>query len=300
MARHLDARAITKQFGGDWHGKHGLLPGPGHSPRDRSLKVWDGPDGGVKAYSFAGDDWRACRAHLGLDRGDDWRQRRPPPARPRPAAASPTGLPERVRTIVRTACAVELVQDAVAYLASRHLWPLPPACGLKAHASAEYWHRDQDGRPRMIGRFPALIAEVRDRDGELVTVHVTYLHDGSKLAPYEPRKILSGTSGHTGCACRLMPAEGPELGIAEGIETALAAHRLHGGPVWAALNAGMLAAFVPPAGVARLVVYADADVPGLKAAWALRDRLHGVGQELREPPRGCKDWADVLAARHHG
>lgn len=300
MAAHLDARSVVKQFGGDWCGKHGLVPGPGHSPRDRSLKVWEAADGKVLVHSFAGDDWRDCRQHLGLDDGNDWRQRPPVPARPQPAATKPAGLPERARTIARTACAVELVQDAVAYLANRHLWPLPPGRGLKAHAGTEYWHRDDDGRPRMIGHFPALVAEVRDREGALVTVHVTYLHEGRKLAPHEPRKIMSATSGHVGCACRLLPIDGPELGIAEGIETALAAHRLHGGPVWAALNAGMLAAFVPPAGVERLVVYADADVPGFKAAWELRDRLPGVPVELRIPPRGCKDWADVLAARPHG
>lgn len=297
MAVCSDARAIVKQFRGEWRGKYGVVPGPGHSPRDRSLKVWDAADGSVRVHSFAGDDWRVCRQHLGLDEGDDWR-RRPAAPRPQPAAPKPSGLPERVRQIARTACAVELVPDAVAYLGSRLLWPLPPGCGLKAHASAEYWHRDGGGRPRMIGRFPALVAEVRDGAGALVTVHVTYLHDGRKLASHEPRKILSGTSGHTGSACRLLPIGGPELGIAEGIETALAAQRLHGGPVWAALNAGLLAAFVPPQGVERLVIYADADAPGLKAAWALRDRLPGVPMELRAPPAGCKDWADALGARH--
>lgn len=298
MAAHLDARAIVKQFRGTWCGKYGKVPGPGHSPRDRSLKVWDVPGGGVKVHSFVGDDWRECRRYLGLDDGDGWRQRQPLPARQQPAATKPVGMPERARTIARTACAVDLVPDAVAYLGSRHLWPLPPGCGLKAHAGAEYWHWDDDGRPRKIGHFPALVAEVRDREGALVTVHVTYLHEGRKLAPYEPRKILSGTSGHTGCACRLLPIGGPELGMAEGIETALAAQRLHGGPVWAALNAGLLAAFVPPQGVERLVIYADADAPGLKAAWALRDRLPGVPMELRAPPAGCKDWADALGARH--
>jgi hypothetical protein len=37
-----------------------------------------------------------------------------------------------------------------------------------AHAGVEYRH-DR----RLIGRFPALIAEVRDSAGELVTAHVT-------------------------------------------------------------------------------------------------------------------------------
>jgi len=50
------------------------IPGPGHSPRDRSLSVtFDpaAPDGFV-CTSFAGDEWRACkdyvRAKFGLPR----------------------------------------------------------------------------------------------------------------------------------------------------------------------------------------------------------------------------------------
>jgi hypothetical protein len=62
----MTAAAIVKARGGDWCGSYGLVAGPGHSPRDRSLKVWQADDR-ILVHSFAGDDWRDCRAHLGLD-----------------------------------------------------------------------------------------------------------------------------------------------------------------------------------------------------------------------------------------
>ena len=59
------------------------------------------------------------------------------------------------------------------------------------------------------------------------------------------RRLMPGTVAK-GAAIRLAPA-GDALGIAEGIETALSASALFGVPCWAAVNAGMLAAWQPPA-----------------------------------------------------
>ena len=54
----MTARDITKALRGDWHRNFGLVPGPDHSRKDRSLKVWDGPLGEIYVHSFAADDWR--------------------------------------------------------------------------------------------------------------------------------------------------------------------------------------------------------------------------------------------------
>src|SRR5262245_22959446 len=63
------AHSLTKQMGGDWNGHYGLVPGPGHSARDRSLKVsaHDTDPDDVIVHSFAGDDALAIKA--------DWRAR---------------------------------------------------------------------------------------------------------------------------------------------------------------------------------------------------------------------------------
>jgi putative DNA primase/helicase len=216
----------------------------------------------------------------------------------RPAAApsvSSIAQPtSRVLSLWRQRCAVIDCGEAVEYLASRHCWPLPEGCALRAHPSVEYF----DGA-RRTGRYAALLADVRDLAGELVTAHITYLEHGRKLRDHEPRKILSPLTGRIGCAVRLSPIDGETLGIAEGIETALSAIELHNGmPVWAALNTSLLAKFDPPPEVKHLVVFADADVAGLGAAARLAERLQGrVRFEIKAPPEPAKDWNQVLQER---
>jgi putative DNA primase/helicase len=197
--------------------------------------------------------------------------------------------PARVTRLWRESCAIADCDEVVEYLEFRHLWPIPEECTLRAHPSLEYFDHG-----RRVGRYASLLAPVRDVAGDLVTMHVTYLHQGRKLKAREPRKILSPLQGRTGSAVRLAPLAGDVLGIGEGIETCLAATHLHDIPTWAALNTSLLAKFTPPAAVKRLVIFADADVPGLTAAAALMQRLQGqVELEIRTP-RAAKDWNDVL------
>lgn len=199
--------------------------------------------------------------------------------------AKPTG---RVLRLLRETCAVEDCEAARRYIKSRALWPLPSGHSLRAHTSVEYWEERKS-----VGRFPAIVAAVRDKYGELVTVHVTYLEpEGRKLEGYEPRKILSSMRGREGCAVPLMP-HGETLGIAEGIETALSAAIMHEVPTWAALNTALLAKFEPPQNVKKLIIFADRDIAGLDAATKLMERLQGrVQMEIRTPK--SKDWNDAL------
>ena len=204
-----------------------------------------------------------------------------------PDPQEPARPTRRVTQLLRESCAVEDCDDAVFYLASRNLWPRPQGHGLRAHASVEYW---QDRHS--VGRYPALLAAVRDVHSELVTAHVTYLHNGEKVSELEPRKILSAMTGRDGCSVHLMP-HGEALGIAEGIETALSASIMHEMPVWAALNAALLQKFVPPPSVTKLVIFADRDIAGLDAATKLMQRIQGkVELEIRTPQ--SKDWNDAL------
>jgi phage/plasmid primase-like uncharacterized protein len=161
--------------------------------------------------------------------------------------------------------------------------------------------RSTTGTGQHVGRFPALVAAVRDVEGELVTVHLTHLQHGKKLAGHEPRKILSPLAGSNGCAVRLVPIAGDTLGVAEGVETGLAAAVIHHVPVWSALNAALLVRFEPPPEVRQLVAFADRDTPGPEAAAHLMEHLQGrVRLELRVPPPPAKDWNDVLQQRGRG
>ena len=89
-----------------------------------------------------------------------------------------------------------------------------------------------------------------------------------------------------------------ELGIAEGIETALAAHELFKVPAWAALTANGIKTFQPPRGLLRLHVFADNDANyvGQSAAYELAHRLNreGLTVEVHVPPIADTDWLNVL------
>lgn len=175
------------------------------------------------------------------------------------------------------------------YLEGRGL-TLPP--GLLWHPNVDY---RQDGE--LVGTYPAMLAPVT-RNGQFLTLHVTYLQDGHK-APVDPcRKLLPGP-GFKGGAVELYPA-GPTLGIAEGIETAIAASMMHQVPVWASLNTSLMKSWLPPEGVERVVIFGDHDAnhAGQAAAHTLAHRLHGrVDVDVRFPAEPG-DWNDVLRRCH--
>jgi hypothetical protein len=91
--------------------------------------------------------------------------------------AQPTA---RVKQLLRTSASPDVVAGAIEYLRGRALWPLPAGCTWRAHVGIDY-RRQLDGKAvEWVGRFAALVASVRDVDGELVTAHVTYLADGKR------------------------------------------------------------------------------------------------------------------------
>lgn len=171
------------------------------------------------------------------------------------------------------------------YLESRGLI-VPP--GLLFHRAAQY---RKDGE--VVATYPAIVAPIT-RDGATITAHVTYLQDGKK-APITPcRKILPGPST-SGGAVELWPAA-EVMGVAEGIETAIAAAMIHQLPVWAALNTALMKSFTPPAMCKRLLIFADNDAnfAGHAAAYALAHRMYGrTDVDVLMPDAG--DWNDVLA-----
>ena len=97
-------------------------------------------------------------------------------------------------------------------------------------------------------------------------------------------------------AVRLFPiGDDGHLGIAEGIETALAAQAIFGIPVWAALSADGMARWQWPADVRRVTIFADAGDAGRQAAARLADRLNlaDIPSEIVAPLHG-DDFNDDL------
>ena len=159
------------------------------------------------------------------------------------------------------------------------------------------WARDVDYfvDGQRICSYAGMLAPIV-RDGKFLTYHVTYLQAGAK-APVTPcRKILPGGS-NSGGACPLYPAA-ETMGIAEGVETAIAAKMLFGIPVWAALNTALLGGWKPPSIARNVTIFADNDASyaGHAAAYKLAHALHrmGINVEVRLPDEPDTDWADVL------
>ena len=173
------------------------------------------------------------------------------------------------------------------------VWPLPSV--LRLHPSLPYW---QGGEK--LGTFPAMVAPIVAPDGRTVALHRTYLTADGHKAPVPTVKKLTAAAGPLAGACIPLhkPARGC-IGIAEGIETALAAWCASSLPTVAAYCAGNLATWQWPAGVQRLVIFADADKAGREAADTLRARA--LSRHLRcsvmTPSEDSADWCDVWARR---
>lgn len=209
------------------------------------------------------------------------------------AVASPVRTPKDPRIALNRVRSLAVAGGfAVArYLRERGLKMAP---GLK-QARLTYWH---DGKK--LGVFEAMLGIVVSPSGQPLTYHVTYLDGAKKADVPNPRKVMTPVETITGGAIRLYPMA-PRLGIAEGIETAIAAHMLHGLPVWAVVSAGGMEGFQPPAGVDRLVIFGDTDesYTGQSAAYLLAKRLTRAGThcDVRLPDAG--DWNDTLLRKSH-
>ena len=177
-------------------------------------------------------------------------------------------------------------------------WYLTSRIGAGWQDCSDLRYVEQCPSPDGVKR-PAMIALVRDAEGNPVNIHRTFLHDEGRKADMDnPRAMMPG-SIPPGSAVRLFSAS-QTLGICEGIETAYAAARLFSVPVWSAINSTMLAKWEPPAMVERVMVFGDNDraFGGQSAAYALAHRLsRKCAVEVHIPKRQGADWADLLLER---
>jgi putative DNA primase/helicase len=150
-----------------------------------------------------------------------------------------------------------------------------------------------------ISYHHAMLARVTDASGKPATIHKTYITADGMKAPVEKVRMFCAGSVPAGGAVRLA-SHGPVLGIAEGIETAIAAMKLFSIPTWSALNAGGIEKFEPPAETNRLTIFGDNDQNGVgqRAAYALAARLSGrIQVEVKIPETPDSDWNDALLER---
>lgn len=172
---------------------------------------------------------------------------------------------------------------------------------------------------KVIGSWPGILARFELPDGRLGTLHRTFLErstpskalivsgDGEILDPKLNDLTLNPLHGG---AVRLMQPVNGEIGVAEGLETACAAHMLSGVPMWYCLNIGLLRQFVVPDGLGIRVVhiFVDFDAVDPKSGKSIgvaggvelakRLRAEGFTAIIHRPRVRGTDFADEWLARY--
>lgn len=151
-------------------------------------------------------------------------------------------------------------------------------------------------------KFPAMLAIIRDKDGEGVSIHRTYLNGSKKADLPAPKKTMPTIKPLQGSAIRLFSPKDtklfePEtLGVAEGIENAIAAAQIFGVATWSCISTAILETFEPPEGIKHIKIFGDNDAnfAGQKSAYSLANKLYLKDYlvEVFIPESG--DWNEYL------
>lgn len=295
-SRSASLAALVRAVGGDLYagGRRALVPAPGHSAQDRSVSLLLEGDR-VVAHSFGGAAWQEILDDL-RDRGwIDAENRLLCGGAPAPRRTSVPDLTraERIaaaRRLWEAAGRVTPECPAGLYIAARGIHLQVAAAGaLRAHAAvpaAAY-------RDRGVQR-PALLAGVRDPEGELCAVEITYLDaQGRRSALARPPRKVVGVLP-AGCAVRLA-RRAAVMAVGEGVFSALSAMQRFGLPAWALLSTSNLRRWRAPDGVRRVMVAGDRGPDGERSAALLVARLRSAGcaAAVALPPAGYGDWNDL-------
>lgn len=288
----MNLHDLARQLGGEL-GRNSIVtcPGPGHSPKDRSLSVWfEGDD--LKVHSFAGDDWQVCkdyvRERLGLP---SWEPRN---GRKRGCAfhASKRPYDERaeasriapVRRLWREAKDPR-VPPVFAYLEYRGL-PLLTDDQIPVFRYHPHCPFGSERVPALIARFSPI-----ENDPGLGSEPTAIFRIRLDCYDGDRRKLALGRS--RGQVVKLdQDVSLGGIGITEGIEKGLALIASGWRPIWATCGTSTMRTFPVLAGIECMTVFCDGDEPGRNAALAGLNGWRDAGREARvlAPPPPFKDW----------
>jgi hypothetical protein len=273
----MDLRDIAAALKGHVFGGQVLAPGPGHSPKDRSLSVRLNAEAGFLVHSFAGQAWRDCLDHVERRLGLHPRRRTPSLRRYVPfVRQGREALDKRALWLWRRRLAIEgTLAERYLREARCYFGPLPNTLGFLP-ASGEH-------PPSMIAAFG--LADERETgalaidDRAVRGVHVT------RLTPDGSARIGKATIGRGSAGSPIVLAPPNDLlglEITEGIEDALSIYAATELGVWAAGSAGRmppLAAEVP-SWIEVVNVFGHDDPAGRHGAIELAVALRARGFEV--------------------
>ena len=271
-------RAVVERLGGRWRPGGAMCRCPAHEDRTPSLSVRIG-ERELLFHCFAGcptnEVIRLLRASHFVGTMSQARVRDSPADPGRAHRSLAARLWASARPVDRT--------PAEAYLSKRSLAIASPELRYKERTPCGQWSK--------ASFKPALLAAVRDASG-LIAVHRTFLGAHGASRPVARRAL--GRLG--GGAVRLRAPVNGQLGLAEGIETALAATLLTGIPCWATLGAERFGRVALPTEVDRLILFLDQDGGGRRAEQLARAAHRGsaIRLEARYPGVEGADWNDIL------
>lgn len=192
---------------------------------------------------------------------------------------------ETLRRVIETSHPMESGDVVWRYLVGRGLAPRLVNAVMKEgliSANEALYHAPTETK------YPAMVVPVVSPLGQIVGAHRTFLIEDelghvSKI-DHEHNKMLTGSfeDAYIGSRIELGGPAGNAIGIAEGIETALAVNAM-GIHCWSVLNTAGMQSFIPPEGVKSVYVFADNDKSsgGQFAAYKCKERLTALGFEVK-------------------
>jgi putative DNA primase/helicase len=231
------------------------------------------------ALEFTGWPYKDLAQKIEYIIGDD---------RPTPAAPPKHDQRPWLRSLWREADPTRCGNVVDRYLSARGVsLDVYPQC---LRSATRLWHKEAGMA------FPGMLTLVTGPDGTPLTHHRTYLDPSrpDKASVNKPRMLCSELNGAPP-TIRLTPPAAV-MGVAEGIETAMAATKLFGIPTWSAIDASGIARFEPPPEAKHIIIFGDNDRHGTgqEAAYAGASRLAKRIKVDVRIPEGVKDWNDIL------
>lgn len=282
---------IVRALGGRWSGAKGMCCCPAHDDSTPSMLVSATTDGRPLVYCYGG-----CQQMAVIDalrKRSLWPDGpvEADPSAPMRLTTKPDGL--NIDDRKRRAWAYEIWSQAVpingtiaeTYLRLR---------GLTGRLSESLRYAPALKHPQGF-KFPALVGRITTGLGEFTGIQRIFLERDGTKAKADPVKATLGPM--VDGAVRLGQPD-DVLGIAEGIETALAAHQMFRVPVWACLGAARLGKVGLPPSVKQVWIFADNGDVGRREAHRAAQRydLEGLTAIVRPPDGEHADHNDWLLA----